>query len=48
MKIDWISQNAQKPQAEKEVLLLCKVKNGSHLYRCIGFYEPPGIFGEHL
>ena len=46
MKIKWINQNDDKPKAEKEVLLLCKVKNMAHLYKCIGFYVPPGTLRD--
>ena len=46
MKIKWINPNINKPKAEKEVLLLCKVKNNNHLYKCIGFCEPPGMLSE--
>ena len=46
MKIDWISPNDYKPEAEHEVLLLCKVKNSNHLYKCIGFYVPPGTLRD--
>lgn len=46
MKIKWINQNDNKPEAEKEVLLLCKVKNSNHPYKCIGFYEPPGMLRD--
>lgn len=46
MKIKWTNQGNKKPEAEKEVLLLCKVKNSSHLYRYIGFYEPPGMLRD--
>ena len=41
MKIDWISPNNYKPEAEHEMLLLCSTKIGHHLYKCIGFYVPP-------
>lgn len=46
MKIDWINPIKKKPEAEKEVLLLCKLKNSNHLYKCIGFYEPPGVLRD--
>lgn len=46
MKIEWINPYETKPEAEKEVLLLCKVKNSNHLYKCIGFYEPPGTLRD--
>lgn len=46
MKIEWVNPYDNKPEAEKEVLLLCKVKNSSHLYKCIGFYEPPGMLRD--
>lgn len=46
MIIEWINPNDDKPKAEKEVLLLCKVRNSNHLYKCIGFYEPPGMLRD--
>lgn len=46
MKIEWINQNDNKPEAEKEVLLLCKVKNHNYIYKCIGFYVPHGILRD--
>lgn len=46
MNIKWINPNDGKPKAEKEVLLLCKVRNSNHLYRCIGFYEPLGMLRD--
>lgn len=46
MKIKWIGPNDNKPKAEKEVLLLCKVRNSNHLYKCIGFYEPHGTLRD--
>lgn len=46
MKIEWTNQNRKKPKAEKEVLLLCKVKNSNYLYKCIGFYVPPGMLQD--
>lgn len=46
MNIKWTNQDRTKPEAEKEVLLLCKVKNSNHLYKCIGFYEPHGMLSE--
>lgn len=47
MKIKWINPYDNKPEAEKEVLLLCKVKNSNHPYKCIGFYEPPGMLRDN-
>ena len=46
MKIDWISSSTSKPEAEKEVILLCRLKYSNHLYKCIGFYEPPGTLRD--
>ena len=46
MKIDWISPNDYKPEVEHEVLLLCQVKNSRRLYKCIGFYVPPGTLRD--
>lgn len=46
MKIDWINPNTSKPEAEKEVLLLCRLKNSNYLYKCMGFYEPPGMLRD--
>ena len=46
MNIKWTNQNNKKPEAEKEVLLLCKIKNSDYLYKCIGFYEPPGMLRD--
>lgn len=46
MKIKWINPYETKPEAEKEVLLLCKVKNSTHRYKCIGFYEPLGMLRD--
>lgn len=46
MKIKWTNQNRKKPEAEKEVLLLCKLRNSTHLYKCIGFYVPPGMLRD--
>lgn len=46
MNIKWINPNDGKSKAEKEVLLLCKVRNSNHLYRCIGFYEPLGMLRD--
>ena len=46
MKIKWISPNDDNPKAEKEVLLLCKVRNSNYLYKCIGFYEPLGMLRD--
>ena len=46
MNIAWTNQNRKKPEAEKEVLLLCKVKNSAYLYKCIGFYVPPRTLRE--
>lgn len=43
MKIDWINPSTSKPEAEKEVILLCRLKNSNHLYKCMGFYEPIGM-----
>lgn len=47
MKIEWVNPYDNKPEDEKEVLLLCKVKNSNHLYKCIGFYEPPGMLRDN-
>ena len=46
MKIAWINPNDDKPKVENEVLLLCKVRNSNHLYKCIGFYEPSGMLRD--
>ena len=46
MKIEWINPNDDKPKSEKIILLLCKVKNSHHLYKCIGFYEPLGMLRD--
>lgn len=44
MKIKWINPNVDKPKAEKTVLLLCKTQYGT--YKCVGFYESPGMLNE--
>lgn len=43
----WISVNDRLPEAEKEVLILCKASYGkNHRYQCIAFYEPKGMLRE--
>lgn len=42
---EWISVEDQKPDAEKEVRLLCVTSSG-YKYQCQGFYEPPGVCRE--
>lgn len=44
---DWISVNDRLPEAEKEVLILCKASYGKgYRYQCIAFYEPKGMLRE--
>lgn len=47
MKIKWIDAEEIRPKAEHEVLLLCQTKISHHLYKCIGFYVPPGTLRDN-
>lgn len=43
----WISVEDRLPEAEKEVLVLCKASwNSKYLYQCHAFYEPKGMLRE--
>jgi hypothetical protein len=45
--VHWISVNDRLPEAEKEVLILCKASYGkNYRYQCIAFYEPKGMLRE--
>ena len=45
--VHWISVKDRLPEAEKEVLVLCKASYGKgYRYQCIAFYEPRGMLRE--
>lgn len=45
MKIKWIDAEEIRPKAEQVVLLKCATRYG--FYKCIGFYEPPGMLRDN-